>query len=52
MKSNRKNISICPDVHGELIAHLGNGEKKIGKWTEAAIKEKIIRESKKKKPNA
>lgn len=38
-------------VHGELMSHLENTERKIGKWTEAAIREKILRETKKKKPN-
>lgn len=37
------------EVHADLTAHLGNGDRKIGKWTESAIKEKIQRETKKKK---
>jgi hypothetical protein len=48
-KSLRKNISIDKDVHEELVSHLGNGDRKIGKWTESAIKEKIVRETKKNK---
>lgn len=46
---SRTNISIEKDLHAELVAHLGNGDRKIGKWTEAAIREKIQKESKKNK---
>lgn len=43
---NGTNIRIDNDVHKSLIEHLKNTEKKIGKWTEIAIKEKINKESK------
>lgn len=44
--SNGTNIRIAEDVHKQLIEHLKNTEKKIGKWTEIAIKEKIKKETK------
>ena len=50
--SNRTNISIDKDLHNELVSHLGNGDRKIGKFTEAAIREKIEKENKKNKANA
>lgn len=43
----RKNISIDSKVHSDLVAHIGDGDRKIGKFTEAAIKEKIEREKNK-----
>lgn len=43
------NISVDSEIHKELVAHLNNGDRKIGKFTEAAIKEKIEKESKTKK---
>lgn len=46
-KTNSKtNISIDVEIHKELVDHLNNGDRKIGKFTEAAIKEKIVKESK------
>jgi len=45
--ANGTNIRIGEDVHKMIIDHLRNTEKKIGKWTELAIKEKIKRETKK-----
>lgn len=41
------NIRVDNEVHKMLVEHLKNTEKKIGKWTEIAIKEKIKRETKK-----
>ena len=46
--SNGTNIRVTEDTHKMLVEHLKNTEKKIGKWTEIAIKEKIKRETKKK----
>lgn len=43
------NIRVDNDVHRLLIEHLKNTEKKIGKWTEIAIKEKVDKETT--KPN-
>lgn len=43
---NGTNIRVADDVHKLLIEHLKNTEKKIGKWTEIAIKEKIKKETK------
>jgi hypothetical protein len=37
-------IRVSKEVHGELVAHLEGTERKIGKFTEIAIKEKIIKE--------
>ena len=45
------NISIDSEVHQLLVSHLNNGDRKIGKFTEAAIKEKIEKETKTKKKN-
>jgi hypothetical protein len=45
----KTNISVDSEVHKELIVHLENGDRKIAKFTEAAIREKIQRESKKSK---
>ena len=44
---NGTNIRVADDVHKLLVEHLKNTEKKIGKWTEIAIKEKIKKETKK-----
>lgn len=44
---NGTNIRVDNDVHKMLVEHLKNTEKKLGKWTEIAIKEKIKRETKK-----
>lgn len=43
---NGTNIRVSDDIHKQLIEHLKNTEKKIGKWTDLAIKEKIERENK------
>ena len=45
------NISINKEVHQLLVTHLNNGDRKIGKFTEAAIKEKVEKETKTKKKN-
>lgn len=45
------NVSISTEVHKLLVSHLSNGERKIGKFAESAIKEKIEKESKTKKKN-
>lgn len=44
----RTNISVDIQVHQALLSHLENGDRKIGKFTEAAIKEKIEKENKEK----
>lgn len=46
---SRINISVDSEIHKELVTHLGNGDRKIGKFTESAIKEKIEKEAKSKK---
>lgn len=43
IKDNRKTVQINPDVHQNMINHVGN-KLKIGAWTEEAITEKIRRE--------
>jgi hypothetical protein len=43
---NGTNIRVSEDVHKELVEHLKNTEKKIGKWTDIAIQDKIKKESK------
>lgn len=45
--SNGTNVRISTDTHSNLIEHLKNTERKVGKWTEMAIAEKIKRETKK-----
>lgn len=45
--SKGTNIRVDNDVHKLLVEHLRNTEKKLGKWTEIAIKEKIKKETKK-----
>lgn len=45
----RTNVSIDAEIHKELVNHLIKGDRKIGKFTEAAIKEKIEKETKTKK---
>lgn len=44
--SNGTNIRVCDEVHSNLVEHLKDTDRKIGKWTEAAIKEKIEKEKK------
>jgi hypothetical protein len=46
--ANGTNIRVSEDVHKELVEHLKNTEKKIGKWTDIAIREKIKKETNKK----
>lgn len=46
------NIRIDPEVHKLLVAHVIKGDRKIGRFAEMAIKEKIEREQKSKKSNA
>ena len=46
--ANGTNIRVSEDVHKDLVEHLKNTEKKIGKWTDIAIKDKILKETKKK----
>ena len=43
-------IRISGEVHKKLVAHLENGDRKIGKFAEKAILEKIEKETKNKKP--
>lgn len=45
--ANGTNIRVSDDVHKSLVDHLKDTEKKIGKWTEIAIKDKIKKETKK-----
>ncbi len=48
--SDGVNVRIGKEVHAELVSHLRDGDRKIGKFTEAAIREKIAKETKKIKP--
>ncbi len=50
--ANGVNIRVSEDTHKSLVRHLEKTEKKIGKWVEFAIEEKIIKETKKKKSTA
>lgn len=42
--SQGTNIRVSNEVHLKLVEYLKDGDRKIGKWTEAAIKEKIEKE--------
>lgn len=42
-------IRVSKIVHGEVVEHLDHTERKIGKFTEIALREKMQREKKIKK---
>jgi hypothetical protein len=45
-------VRINKEVHAELVAHLISGDRKMGRFIDAAIREKIEKETKRKKaPN-
>lgn len=50
MKPNTINIAISVETHKILVDHIQSIDGKIGKFTDKAIREKVERESKKKKP--
>ena len=43
--ANGTNIRVSEDVHKKLVDHLKNTEKKIGKWTDLAIEDSILKET-------
>ena len=44
------NIAVSTETHKLLVAHIQDIDGKIGKFADKAIKEKIEKETKKKKP--
>lgn len=48
MQSQDTSIRVAKTIHQALVSHLNNTDRKLGKFTEAAIIEKIERENKKK----
>lgn len=47
--ANGTNIRVSEETHKLLVEHLKNTERKIGKWVDIAISEKIKKEIIKKK---
>lgn len=43
-------VRINKEVHAELVAHLISGDRKMGRFIDAAIVEKIQKEQKKNTP--
>ncbi len=53
MQSQETSIRVKKETHQALVSHLENTDRKIGRFTDSAIIEKIQKETskKKKKPN-
>lgn len=49
MQSLETSIRVKKETHQALVSHLENTDRKIGRFTDMAIMEKIEREKKKKK---